>query len=193
MPPKPYGILDFRIRAAHPAEEALALIRKEHPAATVAPPVFRGGFLRLQPAANTARCLRSCSNRYHFFRHIARFVIRLGPSAAAVIEGALKGDVLGLLAWAEMEIEGVAPRLPVTVTFNPAELLNALARISANPTAPVVTREQLEEFFEQDIGKLPLHSTDSWKKPPGATSSKQWRNFHPGALRRLYRIAADTC
>ena len=48
---------------------ALALIRKEHPAATVAPPVFRGGFLRLQPAANTGEMpARSCSNRYHFFR-----------------------------------------------------------------------------------------------------------------------------
>ncbi|MGA9579330.1 MAG: hypothetical protein WBV90_17095 [Terrimicrobiaceae bacterium] len=159
MPPKPYGVLDFRIRASHPAEEALALIRKEHPAATVAPPVFRGGFLRLQPAANTGEMPEELFQPIPLSSNglgASRFVIRLGPSAAAVIEGALKGDVLGLLAWAEMEIEGVAPRLPVTVTFNPAELLNTLARISANPSAPVVTRDQLEEFFEQDIGKLPL-------------------------------------
>ena len=53
MPPKPYAVLDFRIRAVHPAEDALALVRREHPDATVAPPVFRGGFLRLHPAAST--------------------------------------------------------------------------------------------------------------------------------------------
>ena len=120
-------------------------------------------------------------------------MIRLGPSAAAVIEGALKGDVLGLLAWAEMEIEGVAPRLPVTVTFNPAELLNALARISANPTAPVVTREQLEEFFEQDIGKLAAAARPTAGRNLPARLHRSNGGFHPGALRRLYRIAADTC
>jgi hypothetical protein len=159
MPPKPYGVLDFRIRTAHPAEEALALIRKEHPTATVAPPVFRGGFLRLLPAANTGEMPEELFQPVPVSSNglgVGRFVIRLGPAAAAVIEGALKGEVLGLLAWAEMEIEGVAPRLPVRVTFDPAELLTALARISANPAAPIVTRDQLEEFFEQDIGKLPL-------------------------------------
>ena len=159
MPPKPYGVLDFRLRAAHPAEEALALIRKEHPTATIAPPVFRGGFLRLQAAANTGEMPEELFQPIPLSSNglgASRFVMRLGPSAAAVIEGALKGDVLGLLAWAEMEIEGVAPRLPVTVTFNPAELLTALAKISADPTTPVLTRDQLEEFFEQDIGKLPL-------------------------------------
>ena len=82
--------------------------------------------------------------------------MRLGSAAGAVIEGALKGEVLGLLAWAEMEMEGVAPRVPVKVTFDPADLLNALAGAAANPSAPVLTRDQLEEFFEQDLNKLPL-------------------------------------
>jgi hypothetical protein len=159
VPPKPYGVLDFRIRAVHPAEEALALVRKEHPSATVAPPVFRGGFLRLHPAANTGEMPEELYQPIPLSSNglgVARFVIRLGPSAAAVIEGALKGDVLGLLAWAEMEIEGVAPRVPVKATFDPAELLNALAKLATNSSAPVVTRDQLEEFFEQDIDKLPL-------------------------------------
>jgi hypothetical protein len=158
-PPKPYGVLDFRIRAAHPAEEALALVRKEHPGATVAPPVFRGGFLRLQPAADTGEMPEELYQPIPLASNglgAARFVIRLGPSAAAVIEGALKGDVLGLLAWAEMEIEGVAPRVPVKVTFDPAELLGALAKLAAGSSAPIVTHDQLEGFFEQDISRLPL-------------------------------------
>jgi hypothetical protein len=159
MPPKPYAVLDFRIRAVHPAEEALALVRTEHPDATVAPPVFRGGFLRLHPAANTGDMPEELYQPVPLSANglgVARFVMRLGSAAGAVIEGALKGEVLGLLAWAEMEMEGVAPRVPVKVTFDPANLLNALAGVAANSSAPVLTRDQLEEFFEQDLGKLPL-------------------------------------
>ncbi len=159
MPPKPYAVLDFRIRAVHPAEDALALVRKEHPEAMVAPPVFRGGFLRLHPAANTGETPEDLYQPVPLSATglgVARFVMRLGPAAGAVIEGALKGEVLGLLAWAEMEMEGVAPRVPVKVTFDPTDLLNALAGVAANPSAPVLTRDQLEEFFEQDLNKLPL-------------------------------------
>ena len=46
--------------------------------------------------------------------------------------------------------------MPVTVTFDPAELLNALAKIAANSSVPVVTRDQLEEIFERDFKDLPL-------------------------------------
>ena len=159
MPPKPYAVLDFRIRAVHPAEDALALVRREHPDATVAPPVFRGGFLRLHPAASTGEMPEELCQPVPLAANglgVARFVMRLGSAAGAVIEGALKGEVLGLLAWAEMEMEGVAPRVPVKVTFDPADLLNALAGAAVNPSAPVLTRDQLEEFFEQDLNKLPL-------------------------------------
>ncbi|HEY5705967.1 MAG TPA: hypothetical protein VIS96_10370 [Terrimicrobiaceae bacterium] len=159
MPPKPYAVLDFRVRAVHPTEDALALVRKEHPNATVAPPVFRGGFLRLQPAANTGAMPEELSHPVPLAGNglgVARFVMRLGSAAGAVIEGALKGEVLGLLAWAEMEMEGVGPRVPVSVTFNPADLLHALAKLAGNPAAPVLTRDQLEGFFEQDLNKLPL-------------------------------------
>jgi hypothetical protein len=158
MPPKPYAVLDFRVRALHPADEALALVRKEHPNATIAPPVFRGGFLRLHPAANTGDIPEELFHPAALSANglgVARFVVRLGTAAGAVIEGALKGEVLGLLAWAEMEMDGVSPRVPVKVTFDPAELLNALAKVAQKPSAPI-TRDQLETFFEQDIKKLPL-------------------------------------
>jgi hypothetical protein len=159
MPPKPYAVLDFRVRAVHPAEPALALVRKEHPNATVGPPAFRSGFLRLQPTANTADMPEELLQPIALAASglgIARFVMRLSPAAGAIIEGALKGEVLGLLAWAEMEMEGVAPRVPVRVTFDPGDLLNALAEAAGKRTAPVLTRDQLEGFFERDLGKLPL-------------------------------------
>ena len=137
MPPKPYAVLDFRIRAVASGRGRPGVGPQGAPSATVAPPVFRGGFLRLHPAANTGDmpeelCSNRCLSRRTGWVWLASSC-GLGSSAGAVIEGALKGEVLGLLAWAEMEIEGVAPRVPVKVTFDPADLLNALARVAANP------------------------------------------------------------
>jgi hypothetical protein len=159
LPPAPYALLDFRVKATYPAEDALAQLRERHAAATVMPPVLRGGFLRMQPAANTGDVSTELLAPMPLSANglgTARFAVRLGPAAGAVIEGALKGEVLGLVAWAEMELEGVAPRVPVRVTFNPADLLNALARLASDAASPVLTREQVEHFFEQDTGRLPL-------------------------------------
>ncbi len=161
MPPAPYAFLDFRVRATFPAEDALTGLRERHPGATVRLPVFGGGFLRLRPAATTGdvpaellKPLRLSANGLG----TSRCAVRIGTAAGAVIEGALKGEVLGLVAWAEMEMEGVAPRVPIRVTFSPAELLNRLKEIAPDPAVPVVTRDQLETFFERDLSRLPLRA-----------------------------------
>ena len=125
---------------------------------------------------------------------VSRFVMRLGSSAAAVIEGALKGDVLGLLAWAEMEIEGVAPRLPVTVTFDPAELLNTLARIVRQPNALLCDSRPTRRILRaRSSASCRCGSTDTlggnfsarlrrkqWRISSGsATATLSRRNEHP--------------
>jgi hypothetical protein len=130
MPPKPYAVLDFRIRAVHPAEDALALVRREHPDATVAPPVFRGGFLRLHPAASTGEMPDALI-------HLGFDGSGLSPAAYAAgsageYEGS-KGDG-GATALGRNGDGGCGPRVPVG-NFDPADLLNALAGAAANPSA----------------------------------------------------------
>lgn len=159
MPPKPYSVLDFRVRAAQPLAEALSLIRQKHPRATVRPPSFRGGFLRFHLAADTGDLPEELLRPVPLTGNglgVTRFTIRLSTAAGAFIEAALHGEVLGLLAWAELEMLGVAPRVPVSVVFDPAELLGALAKLAAQPSAPVLTRDAVEDFFEQDLTKLPV-------------------------------------
>jgi hypothetical protein len=159
MPPAPYALLDFRLRATYPAQDALRSLRERHRAATVTPPVLSGGFLRLRPTATTGDVPAELLEPIRLSANglgTARCVLRIGPAAGAVIEGALKGEVLGMVAWAEMEMQGVAPRVPARVTFSPAELLNRLKEIAADPSAPVLTRDQVAEFFEQDATRLPL-------------------------------------
>jgi hypothetical protein len=159
LPPAPYAVLDFRLRARYPAEEALALLRERHAGATVIPGGFRGGLLRFQPAADTPDVppdlVRPVSLTANGLGSV-RCVRRLSRESAAVLEGAVRGDVLGLSAWAEMEMEGVAPRVPVRVSFDPAELLRALAALARHDSPPVITRVKLEEFFDPDVTRLPL-------------------------------------
>lgn len=161
MPPSPYAFLDFRVRATYPAAEALDSLRGRHPGATVRPPVLGGGFLRLRPAATTGDVPAELLEPFRLSANglgTARCAARIGTAAGAVIEGALRGQVLGLVAWAEMEMQGVAPRVPVRVTFDPAELLNRLRELAPEPSSPVLTRDQLEAFFEQDVRRLPVRA-----------------------------------
>ena len=159
LPPAPYVRLDFRVAAAFPAADALAQLRDHYADATVMPPVFSGGFLRMQPAADTGDLPGD------FFEPMAlagnglgtvRYAVRLSAAAGAAVEGALKGDVVGIMAWSEMEMEGVAPRVPVQVRFSPAALLGELAQLAADAAAPVITRDQLEQYFAQELHRLPL-------------------------------------
>ena len=159
LPPAPYCLLDFRVKATFPAADALADVRDRHPAATIAPPVLSAGFLRLQPAADTGDVPKDLLKPVPLTPNglgVARFTVRLGPSAGTVIEAALKGDVLGVLAWAELQMTGVAPRVPVTVSFDPSALVGELARLAPAADDPVLTRDQIEEFFERDVADLPL-------------------------------------
>jgi hypothetical protein len=159
LPPGPYVRLDFRVSAAFPAADALAQLRDQYAAATVMPPVFSGGFLRLQPAADTgdlpADLLEPMALAANGLGTV-RYAVRLSPAAGAAVEGALEGDVLGIMAWAEMELEGVAPRVPVQVRFSPADVLGELAQLTPDPAAPVITRDRLEQYFAQELHRLPL-------------------------------------
>src|SRR5262249_17530222 len=60
---------------------------------------------------------------------MARCILPLSESATMQLKGALEGNVLPLTACAEVELVGVAPRLPLTATFDPAALLGALAAL----------------------------------------------------------------
>jgi len=159
VPPAPYVLLDFRVTAAFPAMDALSRLRERYADATVVPPVLNGGFLRLQPAADTGDLsaeLREPMSLAGNGLGTVRYAVRLGPAAGAAVAGALEGQVVGVMAWAEMDLAGVAPRVPVQIRFSPAELLGELARLAPDAAAPVITRDQMEQYFAQELRHLPL-------------------------------------
>jgi hypothetical protein len=93
----------------------------------------------------------------------ARYILRLSLDSALLLKGALQGDMLPLFALAEMEMAGVAPRLPLRVRFDPAALLAAMVRLTDEERR--VARDALLTYFAQDPAFLLLELDGSTLEP----------------------------
>lgn len=157
LPPKPYGLLDLRLRAHYPVAESLPIVRESRPQALLAPIALSAGFLRLRAGADLGdappELLRPIALAWNGLG-TARTVLKLSSEGAGLIKRALESQALLLDALAELEIIGVAPRLPLVVAFDPAELLRALLG-RANERREIGL-PALEDFFRQEPAKLPL-------------------------------------
>jgi len=152
-----YGRLDLRVAPRDRTADALAQLRDLRPGAMLRPAVFAGGFIRLQllrlpgdppvelplPAALAANGLVT-----------HRVLLHVAPPLAALIKGALQSELLALTVAAELALLGVSPRLPVTVSFNPAALLTPLQALADDRRR--LARSAVVEFFRQDLAALPL-------------------------------------
>lgn len=156
LPPKSYGILDFRLQPHYPTATALIALRRLHPAATIQSAIFAGGFLRLYPMTAIAKIPEDLTVPIPLAWNglsTARYSLRVSSTTAALLRGALTGNVLQLTARAEMEWVGVAPRLPLRVRFQPAALLEPLAALGESR---VVACEAMIEFLRHNLTSLPL-------------------------------------
>lgn len=157
LPPQPYGVLDFRLQAHYRTEESLGIVREHQSAATIAPTAFRSGFLHLQAGTPTeeipAELLHPIALAWNGLGN-TRSTMRLSLDGAVLLRRALQNATLLLVAVCELELIGVSPRLPLTVSFDPPVFLQALQALANQQGA--VGLEALEAFFRQDQAELPL-------------------------------------
>lgn len=116
-----YGVVDFRVKPVLDLEGAKA----EEPGANVIPGDFSGGWLRLQvrepskpDSATILPPQRVSSNGLG----PTRLASRLSPEGVSLLKRSLLEDSLLLEAWAEMSVEGVAPRFPLMVEIKGEDL-----------------------------------------------------------------------
>jgi hypothetical protein len=147
LPPAPHALLDFRVRPAAAVEAALALLRLGQPAAQVRPAELGAGWLRLSfaealtaPPAHTAPVALGPGGL-----DIARALVQVTATDGAMLKGGLLAGTLAFSATAELELAGVAPRLPLAASFDPAALLAALLPL-ADPQR-LLPRAAVEAFF----------------------------------------------
>jgi hypothetical protein len=159
LPPEPHGILDFRVVPRYQMAQGLDVIRtRDSRQASLSPISFSSGFLRFQPPLNLDNSLLALQKPLPLAWNglgIARFYCQLSQSAATLIKSSLQGEVLALNAVAELEMIGVSPRLPLKVSFNPAQLLQAL--LALGNAERLVARKAIANFFRSNWQSLPLH------------------------------------
>lgn len=152
-----YGVLDFKLKPHYLFEQAFSLLRKRYANATVEGAKYVSGYLRLQPKFDldsSTEMTKPIPLGWNGLG-IGRFILRLEPSTVSLFKKALIGELLAIEAIAEMEVQGVAPRVPVKVRFNSATLLNALAGLGDNEHR-VKCDDVLNYFLSRDYEQLPL-------------------------------------
>ena len=166
LPPASYGVLDLRAQPQYSLEAALIALRGRHPQAMIDPAAFSTGYLRLYPQRDMGEFpadLRAPIPLAWNGLTTARYILRLSLDSALLLKGALQGDMLPLVALAEMEMAGVAPRLPLRVRFDPATLLAAMVRLADEERK--VARDALLTYFAQDPAFLLLELDGSTLEP----------------------------
>lgn len=135
LPPKPHGMMDFRLQAVFPMEAGLALVRARQPGAVLEQAVFRDGFVQLFPIGEFKGApLPLFAPMPINFQGlgVARFFCDLDIDSALMVKGMLTANTAPLRAEAHLEIWGVAPRLPLQVNIDPSAFLQYL-RSKATP------------------------------------------------------------
>jgi hypothetical protein len=161
LPPKPYGVLDFRLRPQFRMDDALSVLRARVPNATLGYPSFTNGFLALEATTQSdfpSDLLRPIPLSWNGLA-TARFVLKISTDSAAVIKQALAGDALALLAVAVLEMEGVSPRVPLKVRFQSAELLTKLTALGAGG---IVAWADIANHFSSNWKDLPITVDGTW-------------------------------
>jgi hypothetical protein len=147
LPPAPRGLVDMSLKAVCGGiVAALAALRRLRPDATVEPAAPACGFLRFVPAASDAPAallepIPIAPNGLGSLRHIRE----LSLEAALLLREELAQGTSTVTALAELEIIGVAPRLPIRVRFDPAALLAELG--AQHGRRVVVRRDDLVARF----------------------------------------------
>lgn len=148
LPPRPYAVLDLRLRASYPLEAALAVAREQYAGACVAPLTIGGGVLRLGGGALPEELRHSIPLAWNGLGR-ARCALRIAIETASLLIEGLRGAVLPIHAYVDLAVVGVAPRLPYSARFDPRALLEALAaeadaegRVAYSALAALFRREE---------------------------------------------------
>lgn len=154
LPPEPYGVLELSLALSHPIGEALELVRMEDPHATVGRAPIMSAWLLLRVRGEPERPEDLTAPLRWTGLEEAAWVLRLSSNSAALVRGCLEGSVVPLDASAVLEVEAIAPRLPLRARGSPravAERLQGLADAAGRIERPV-----LVEYFARAPAELPL-------------------------------------
>jgi hypothetical protein len=157
LPPVPYGTLDFRLQAVFAMEEGLALVRSHQPGSVLEQALFRDGFVQLSPIGEQLKdaapqLFAPVSINFQGLG-VARYFSRLDLASALLVKNMLASNAAPLRATAFLEVWGVAPRLPLKISLDPAVFLGYL--LSKAGPGRRISRAGLVSVFTTASGQTP--------------------------------------
>lgn len=148
-----YGVLDMTLVAGFRMEDALKLVRLKRPGAAVQRAQFTGGLFRWVPRLESDMPPGFLDPKpigwNGFGAH--RFILKLSKDAAVLVRDALNNAAFILDATVDVEMEGVAPRVPVRVKFSSSEFLRELRREGL-----LLSQEDVIRRFTNDLAGMPI-------------------------------------
>jgi hypothetical protein len=148
-----YGVLDLTLTARFRADDALAMVRAKRATVSVQHAQFTSGVFRWRPRLESEMPPGFLEPQPLVWNGlgICRFILKLSKDAGLLVRDALADETFILDATVDVEVEGVAPRVPVRVRFTSNDLLAQFRRGGAPVAYDDVVRGLL------DPTSLPLH------------------------------------
>jgi hypothetical protein len=156
-----YALIDVHLAGDYALDTCLAAARAARPDAIVRPATINRGFARLIAGGTGVQLppdLTEPTELGWSTADGARWTHKLDVSSGELIKGALKSGALLFSARAEFTVLGIAPRMPARVTFEPAALLDAALRGTANRQ---IDAAALHAFLSRPVEALPLQIVPS--------------------------------
>lgn len=162
LPPAPYGVLEMQLEPENDLARIIEALREIEVGAVVHHPTFQQSVLSVdvaltddalqqlivKPEKSGVNALGSMLSVRH-----------LSQETAMAFKAALEGEQMNLAVVAEMEILGMAPRLPVQVTLDPGRVLAKL--LSLADSDRVIHRKVVHAAFYDSIDSAALFILES--------------------------------
>ena len=190
-----YGWLNFTTELQYASGESLAEFKQQHPDKAVNILPLVAGSLGFDVPVEYHSALREQSfDATWYSAQYIQFIILLNSDSTQLIENTLLDKTVGFNARVDGFVQGVSPRLPYSVEFDPHALMLTLTRdVPGKPTADgsqvAFSYDQLTQYLYQNIRLLPL--TVSPALPDNDPAAI--RLFCQAFLDRLYEQTGTPC
>ena len=190
-----YGSLNFTTELLFGDEQSLTDFKTQYPDSAVnSLPVLPGGLGFDVPIEYHSDLRGQHYDASGYSAQCIQFIILLNSAATQLIESTLLDKTIGFNARVDGFVQGVSPRLPYNVAFDPRELMLKLA--AAVPDAypvddnrVVFGYDALTQYLYKHIATLPVSPTPALpENDPAAT-----RLFCEAFLDRLYNLLGSPC
>ena len=147
-----YGVLDLALAARFSMDPALSLVRRKRAHASLRRAQFTAALFRWRPRLDSEMPAGFLEPQALSWNGLGayRVILKLSRDAAVLIRHALSDETFLLDATVDVELEGIAPRVPVRARFDSNELLAELRR-----GGTVLAQSDVIRLFQED-SRLPV-------------------------------------